>query len=74
MGKRMDGEDNGRGRQRKGKRTVYYVTEDVKSTVTTIPFVKKNEFNYEWIVGFANDYWWLKWLATLLVARMTCNK
>src|SRR5690554_1324343 len=40
-----------------------YITEDVKSTKTTIPFIKKNEFDYEWLVAFAGDASsWLKWL------------
>lgn len=31
--------------------------EDVKSTTTTIPFVKNNEFDYEWLLpDFLNDY------------------
>jgi phospho-N-acetylmuramoyl-pentapeptide-transferase len=46
-----------------GEQTVQFVTEDVKSTITTIPFVKKNEFNYEWLVAFAGDASsWLKWI------------
>jgi len=36
---------------------------DVKSTKTTIPFVKKNEFDYAWLVGWmgerAKDWVWL---------------
>jgi phospho-N-acetylmuramoyl-pentapeptide-transferase len=45
-----------------GQQTIRFVTEDVKSTVTTIPFVKKNEFNYAWLVGFVDGFWWLKWV------------
>ncbi len=46
-----------------GEQTVQFVTEDVKSTVTTIPFVKQNEFNYAWLVAFAGDAAsWLKWI------------
>jgi phospho-N-acetylmuramoyl-pentapeptide-transferase len=46
-----------------GEQKVQFVTEDVKSTITTIPFVKKNEFNYEWLVAFAGDASsWLKWI------------
>jgi phospho-N-acetylmuramoyl-pentapeptide-transferase len=40
-----------------------YVYQDVKSTKTTIPFYKNNEFDYKWIVSFlgsAADKW--KWL------------
>ena len=51
-----------------GGQTVQFVTKDVKSTVTTIPFVKKNEFNYEWMVAFAGDASsWLKWIVYALV-------
>jgi len=51
-----------------GLRSVRYVTKDVKSTVTTIPFVKKNEFDYEWLVAFAGKYAkWLKWVVYALV-------
>jgi phospho-N-acetylmuramoyl-pentapeptide-transferase len=51
-----------------GEQTVQFVTEDVKSTVTTIPFVKENEFNYEWLVGFiGNAPSWLKWFVYALV-------
>ena len=46
-----------------GEQTVQFVTEDVKTTITTIPFIKKNEFNYEWLVAFAGDASeWLKWV------------
>ena len=51
-----------------GEQSVQYVTEDVKSTVTTIPFVKQNEFNYEWLVAFAgNNSSWLKWIVYALI-------
>ncbi len=50
-----------------GEQTVQFVTEDIKSTVTTIPFIKKNEFNYKWIVSiFGGGFWWLKWLVYAL--------
>lgn len=51
-----------------GEQTVQFVTEDVKSTVTTIPFIKKNEFDYQWLVAFAGDSSnWLKWLVYAIV-------
>ncbi len=61
-----------------GEQTVRFVTEDIKSTVTTIPFVKKNEFNYKWIVSFFGDgFWWLKWvvyaLAIILIITAVSN-
>jgi len=61
-----------------GQEVTRFVTEDVKSTVTTIPFVKKNEFNYKWIVGFVPEsFWWLKWvvyaLAIILIITAVSN-
>ena len=51
-----------------GEQTLQYVTEDVKSTITTIPFVKQNEFNYEWLVSFAGEASsWLKWIVYAFV-------
>ncbi|MCB0401604.1 MAG: phospho-N-acetylmuramoyl-pentapeptide-transferase [Flavobacteriales bacterium] len=32
-----------------------YTWEEVKSTVTTIPFVKNNEFNYAWMTNWLGD-------------------
>ncbi|MFW6259355.1 MAG: phospho-N-acetylmuramoyl-pentapeptide-transferase [Tangfeifania sp.] len=53
--------------QETGEQTVKYVTEDVKSTKTTIPFFKRNEFNYEWLVAWAGDASsWLKWVVYAL--------
>jgi len=39
------------------------VAEDiVKSTKTTIPFVKNNEFDYKWLSPFTGKWgWWCKW-------------
>jgi len=31
-------------------------TRDIKSTITTIPFVKNNEFDYAWLVGFLGKH------------------
>ncbi len=51
-----------------GEKSMQYVTEDVKSTVTTIPFIKKNEFDYKWLVAFAGDAAsWLKWVLYALI-------
>ncbi len=33
-----------------------FETRDIKSTITTIPFVKNNEFNYAWLVGFLGKH------------------
>ena len=61
-----------------GEQTVKFVTEDIKSTVTTIPFIKKNEFNYKWIVSiFGGGFWWLKWvvyaIAIILIITAVSN-
>ncbi len=46
-----------------GEQKVQITTHEVKSTKTTLPFIKKNEFDYAWLVGFAGDNTqWLKWL------------
>jgi phospho-N-acetylmuramoyl-pentapeptide-transferase len=61
-----------------GQQKMMYVTEDVKSTKTTIPFVKKNEFDYAWLVAWAgNAASWLKWvvyaLAIILIITAVSN-
>lgn len=61
-----------------GEQEVKFVTEDVKSTRTTIPFVKRNEFDYAWLVAFAGDAAsWLKWvvyaLAIILIITAVSN-
>jgi phospho-N-acetylmuramoyl-pentapeptide-transferase len=38
-----------------GEQEVREVTQDVKSTKTTIPFIKNHEFDYKWIVWFLGD-------------------
>ncbi len=40
-----------------GQRVVHYKTEDVKSTRTTIPFVKNQELDYRFFVRFLPDSW-----------------
>ena len=46
-----------------GIERVVAVTHEVKSTKTTLPFIKKNEFDYAWLVAFAGEeITWLKWL------------
>jgi phospho-N-acetylmuramoyl-pentapeptide-transferase len=39
------------------KKIIYY--SETKSTITTIPFFKQNEFNYQWLVphGLSADFW-----------------
>lgn len=45
------------------------ITEDiVKSTKTTIPFVKNNEFDYKWLSPFKGKWgWWCKWAIYLVM-------
>ncbi|SHF27054.1 Phospho-N-acetylmuramoyl-pentapeptide-transferase [Mariniphaga anaerophila] len=61
-----------------GQQKLEYVTHDVKSTKTTIPFVKQNEFDYAWLVAFAGDAAsWLRWvvyaLAIILIITAVSN-
>jgi phospho-N-acetylmuramoyl-pentapeptide-transferase len=51
-----------------GSQTLAYVTRDVKSTRTTIPFFKLNEFDYQWLVGWAGEKSeYLRWIVYGLV-------
>ena len=61
-----------------GESSEQFIMEDVKSTKTTIPFIKKNEFDYAWLVAFAGDAVdWLKWLiyaiAIILIITAVSN-
>ncbi|MCY1721484.1 phospho-N-acetylmuramoyl-pentapeptide-transferase [Prolixibacteraceae bacterium Z1-6] len=61
-----------------GQEVVQFVTEDVKSTKTTIPFIKSNEFDYGWLVAFAGSAAsWLKWVvyafAIILIITAVSN-
>jgi phospho-N-acetylmuramoyl-pentapeptide-transferase len=59
-------QENGRGET--GTR---YVTRDVKSTKTTIPFVKNNEFDYAYLIWFLGDraqkWAWLVLIVAVIV-------
>ncbi len=51
-----------------GSQTLEYVTRDVKSTRTTIPFFKLNEFDYKWLVAWAGEMSeYLRWIVYGLV-------
>ena len=55
-----------------------YVTRDVKSTKTTIPFLKNNEFDYACLVGFLGDKadkwsWIVLILAVILIITAVSN-
>jgi len=57
---------------------VYYRINDHKSTLTTIPFLKNNEFNYAWLVWFAGDkaqkYSWIAFvLVVILIITAVSN-
>lgn len=46
-----------------GQQSMQFVTQDIKSTKTTLPFIKQNEFDYEWLVAFTGKASsWLKWV------------
>ena len=53
-----------------GEQEVRQVTRDVKSTKTTIPFVKNHEFNYKWLVWFmgdkASEWGWLVYALVII--------
>jgi phospho-N-acetylmuramoyl-pentapeptide-transferase len=49
-----------------------YVTKDVKSTKTTIPFIKNHEFDYAWLIGFlgnkaAKKFAWIVFVLVVIV-------
>ncbi len=55
-----------------------YVSRDVKSTVTTIPFVKGNEFDYESLVLFLGEYasifkWIIFIIAVIFITTAVSN-
>lgn len=46
-----------------GEQHVQVATHEVKSTKTTIPFIKGNEFDYKWLVAFnGKSSTWLRWV------------
>ncbi len=50
-----------------GEQKLQKVAVDIKSTKTTLPFIKKNEFDYAWLVAWAGDAAsWLKWVVYAL--------
>lgn len=61
-----------------GEQNTVNVTREVKSTNTTIPFFKRNEFDYEWLVAWTGDASsWLKWIvyaiAIILILTAVSN-
>ncbi|MEE9461323.1 MAG: phospho-N-acetylmuramoyl-pentapeptide-transferase [Bacteroidales bacterium] len=56
----------------------HFVTRDVKSTKTTIPFVKNNEFEYAYIIGFMGERaekwaWLVLILAVIIIITAVSN-
>lgn len=61
-----------------GENTARVLTKDVKSTKTTIPFFKDNEFDYAWFTSFAGDYaeelgWIVFVIITILIVTAVSN-
>ncbi len=57
---------------------VTYKNEDVKTTSTTIPFVKNNNFDYRWLVNWMGDYadtavWIVFILVVILIVTAVSN-
>lgn len=62
--------------QAQGTNNAEWVTSDAPKT--TIPFLKDNEFNYEWLIGWmgegAKDYTWLVFIfITILIVTAVSN-
>lgn len=50
-----------------GKQEVRFVTREIKSTRTTLPFIKNHEFDYTWLVAFmGKSSKYLSWLVYAL--------
>ncbi|MFV0522169.1 MAG: phospho-N-acetylmuramoyl-pentapeptide-transferase [Mangrovibacterium sp.] len=60
-----------------GRQSIHNLTEDVKSTKTTIPFVKSHEFDYKVFVSWFTDSEWAKWaiyiIAIILIITAVSN-
>lgn len=61
-----------------GQQEVRFVTEEVKSTKTTLPFIKNHEFDYEWVIRFiGQSSTYLRWLiyaaAIILIITAVSN-
>lgn len=61
-----------------GQQEIRVLSKDVKSTRTTIPFIKNHEFDYSWLVSFMGekaDFWrWLVYaLAIIIIITAVSN-
>jgi phospho-N-acetylmuramoyl-pentapeptide-transferase len=59
-------------------KTSKYIYKDVKSTITTIPFLKNNEFNYSKLLSFLGEYchvctWILFVIVVILIVTAVSN-
>lgn len=64
--------------EKQGTEMVVHKSEPVKSTITTIPFVKDNNLDYKWFVSFLGEYsgaagWALFVLVTIFVVTAVSN-
>lgn len=64
--------------KKQGTEMVVHKSDPVKSTVTTIPFVKDNNLDYKWFVGFCGKYknaagWILFVIMTTIVVTAVSN-
>jgi len=51
-----------------------YDYQDIKSTITTIPFVKNNEFDYKFLLPFlAADYTWIIYIPIVIIIVMAVS-
>lgn len=56
------------------QRTMLISSETTKTTKTTIPFIKNNEFDYGWLTGGDNNLMWLLYvLVAILVVTAVSN-
>jgi len=58
--------------------SVQYENKEVKTTKTTIPFVKNNNFDYRWLVSFMGDFadeavWVIFVIAVILIVTAVSN-
>jgi phospho-N-acetylmuramoyl-pentapeptide-transferase len=49
----------------------FYLSSDVKSTKTTLPFVKNNEFDYEYLIWFLPEPMRKKWIWLVYIIAIT---
>ncbi|MGQ8336391.1 phospho-N-acetylmuramoyl-pentapeptide-transferase [Sunxiuqinia sp. A32] len=54
-----------------GEQQIHFVTKEVKSTRTTLPFIKNHEFDYKWPIAFIGpkaEFWrWLVYAFAIII-------